>query len=355
MRDYGKNTRELLLKNGDIKYIVDFGDMQKFDMALTYTCIFLFQKGKVTNSMIKVFEGSLNESDSFYVEKGNLVEPMWKIKKDTESAIEEKIEHISKYKLGDITKSISQGIVTGSNKTYLISEDEIEKLNLETDYLHKAYKGKDIGKGKLKYSGVYVFYPYQIDKKGRTNPIDESVLQNKCPNLYEHLLNSKDELLQRGYFLNSKKQWFELWNSRKMQHFYNEKFVFSELGLVNDFVRVTECFYTDSACGMELKDNFKKYYNYIAKYLNSKLLTYIYKKISVPKANGYSIYKNAFLKQLPVYIPSDAIVEKLEKLNQDEFEIELAKIFNLSEAEKKMIDEYVSKLYVLKKDRVSKI
>lgn len=345
MRDYGKNTRNLLLQKGSMKCIVDFGDSQKFDEALTYTCVFLFQNGVTQKDSIKVFDDSLGEKDSFYIDKTNLVEPMWKIKRDKESAISEKVEKISTYTLGDITKSISQGIVTGSNKTYLISEDEIENLELETKYMHKAYKGKDIGKGRITYSGTYIFYPYKITPKGKTIPISEAELKEQCPNLYSYLLKSKDELLQRGYFVNSNKQWFELWNSRKMQHFYAEKFVFSELGLVNDFVRVNECFYTDSACGMELKDEFQKYSNYIYKYLNSNLLTFIYKKISVPKANGYSIYKNAFLKLVPIIIPNDEKLKEFEKLEAEKFEEKLAKIVDLTEDELRMINVYISNLH----------
>lgn len=345
MRDYGKNTRNLLLQKGSMKCIVDFGDSQKFDEALTYTCVFLFQNGVTQKDSIKVFDDSLDEKDSFYIDKTNLVEPMWKIKRDKESAISEKVEKISTYTLGDITKSISQGIVTGSNKTYLISEDEIENLELETKYMHKAYKGKDIGKGRITYSGTYIFYPYKITPKGKTIPISEAELKEQCPNLYSYLLKSKDELLQRGYFVNSNKQWFELWNSRKMQHFYAEKFVFSELGLVNDFVRVNECFYTDSACGMELKDEFQKYSNYIYKYLNSNLLTFIYKKISVPKANGYSIYKNAFLKLVPIIIPNDEKLKEFEKLEAEKFEEKLAKIVDLTEDELRMINVYISNLH----------
>ena len=345
MRDYGKNTRNLLLQKGSMKCIVDFGDSQKFDEALTYTCVFLFQNGVTQKDSIKVFDDSLDEKDSFYIDKTNLVEPMWKIKRDKESAISEKVEKISTYTLGNITKSISQGIVTGSNKTYLISEDEIENLELETKYMHKAYKGKDIGKGRITYSGTYIFYPYKITPKGKTIPISEAELKEQCPNLYSYLLKSKDELLQRGYFVNSNKQWFELWNSRKMQHFYAEKFVFSELGLVNDFVRVNECFYTDSACGMELKDEFQKYSNYIYKYLNSNLLTFIYKKISVPKANGYSIYKNAFLKLVPIIIPNDEELKEFEKLDAEKFEEKLAKIVDLTEDELRMINVYISNLH----------
>lgn len=130
-----------------------------------------------------------------------------------------------------------------------------------------------------------------------------------------------------------------------MQHFYAEKFVFSELGLVNDFVRVNECFYTDSACGMELKDEFQKYSNYIYKYLNSNLLTFIYKKISVPKANGYSIYKNAFLKLVPIIIPNDEKLKEFEKLEAEKFEEKLAKIVDLTEDELRMINVYISNLH----------
>lgn len=344
MRDYGKNTRKLLLQEGNMKCIADFGDSQIFDEALTYTCVFLFQKELSSDDKIKIYEGSLDDGDSFYIEKKNLVEPMWKIKRDKESIITNKLELLSQYSLGEITKSISQGIVTGSNKTYLITGEDVEKFDLETTYLHPAYKGKDIGNGKIKYSGTYIFYPYVLNNKNKTVAIDEAELINKCPNIYNYLLKSKDELLQRGYFVNSNKQWFELWNSRKMQHFYNKKFVFSELGLVNDFVCVTECFYTDSACGMELKDEFDKYYNYIGKYLNSNLLTYIYKKISVPKANGYSIYKNAFLKTVPIIIPPKDEIDNLERLDRNDFEIALQKMIGLTEDERKIIDDYISNL-----------
>jgi hypothetical protein len=90
-----------------------------------------------------------------------------------------------------------------------------------------------------------------------------------------------------------------------MEHFYNRKFVFSEIGLVNDFVLADECFYTDSVCGSELKDEFRSYERFIHRYMNTRLATYVYKKVSVPKANGYSIYKNAFLKEMPIIFPNE--------------------------------------------------
>lgn len=154
--------------------------------------------------------------------------------------------------------------------------------------------------------------------------------------MYAYLLEYKEILLSRDYFVKSSKAWYELWNPRKMQHFYRRKFVFSEIGLVNDFVLVDECFYTDSVCGSELKPDFTKHETFIHRYLNSKLTTYVYKKVSVPKANGYSIYKNAFLKAMPVILP----IEELDfgGMSNESFDSYLYQLVGLSKEEISMIE-----------------
>jgi hypothetical protein len=143
-------------------------------------------------------------------------------------------------------------------------------------------------------------------------------------------LNHKAELLSRDYFVKSNKFWYELWNPRKVQHFYNRKFVFSEIGLNNDFVLADECFYTDSACGAELKETYKKYECFILRWLNSRLATYVYKKVSVPKANGYSIYKNAFLKNMPIILPDN---NYRDDMTNEEFEQYLNSLLGISDEE----------------------
>lgn len=157
--------------------------------------------------------------------------------------------------------------------------------------------------------------------------------------MYEYLYAQKEKLLKRDYFRKSSKHWFELWNPRKKEHFLNKKFVFSEIGMFNDFALVNKCFYTDSACGSELKPEFSKYYNYILLYLNSDVITYIYKKISVPKANGYSIFKNAFLKELPVIIftNDETELDKFIDMEQVEFNDYIRQQLNISEEENNLI------------------
>ena len=228
---------------------------------------------------------------------------------------------------------------------FYIHHDFIEDKGLEMEYFEKAYKGKDIRGSGFIESNMFLFYPYFVDSRGKTVPISEEILKTKAPNTYEYLLSKKEDLLKREYFAKSNKLWYELWNPRKKQHFYNRKFVFSEIGLFNDFVLVDKCFYTDSACGAELIKEYEKYYQYLLLYLNSDVATYVYKKVSVPKANGYSIYKNAFLKQMPIVFPCDEEdVSIFEGMSQIEFNNYLYKRLKLSDYEIIQIANMISTL-----------
>lgn len=320
-RNYGKNIRKLILEKTKIKLIVDFKDSQIFDSATTYTCIFGFEIDSENSiQKIRINSKDLNTDKFYEINQNSLKEPVWLLEDMSNMELLQKIKLKSNYTFGDITKSISQGIVTGNNSIYILDEDILVLKNINMNYLEPVYKGKDIRNNKLCYNKQYVFYPYELDAEDKNVLVDEVEIQQKNPNLYEHLLKNKEELLKREYFVKSNKKWYELWNPRKKKHFINRKFVFSEINDKNDFVLCDKCFYSDSACGAELKDQFLAYEEYIQKYLNCELITNLYKKISVPKANGYLIYKNAFLKNLPIYLPENINKSKeILKLSNEDF------------------------------------
>lgn len=341
-RNYGKNLRRLILENMTIKYIADFKDYQIFDSALTYTCIFGFERNKVNENDIKVLNKSLSNRDIFYVNQSILREPVWIFENNNSIKILNKIKDKCPLTLGSIVKSISQGIVTGNNDVYYLNKDLIDMKGFNYNFLKRAYKGKDIRNGKLIENDCFLFYPYYL-KNGKMAIIDESIIERDNPNLYRYLLDNKKLLLSREYFNKSNKKWYELWNPRDIKHFNARKFVFSEININNDFVLVNECYYTDSSCGMEIKDEYKNNGKYIFYYLNSNLMSYCYNKISVPKANGYLIYKNAFLKEFPIHL------EKYDDFtNKYEFDKYLYNLFELKEDEISIVEEFynrVEKLY----------
>lgn len=321
-RNYGKNIRKLILSQMNIKFIVDFKDSQVFDSATTYTCIFGFQKECNKDNKIRIVNSNLEQNNYYEILQLSLKEPVWMLEQNKDMELVNLINMKSKFNFGDITKSISQGIVTGNNTVFILNKQKIKQLNINMEFLKPIYKGKNIRNGNIIHDDEFVFYPYEINKKGKNDLIKEEIIKEKNPNLYQYLLSKKNILLSREYFLKSNKAWYELWNCRKKIHFLNRKFVFSEMNNKNDFVLCNECFYSDSACGAELIEEFKKYDIYIQKYLNSSIITELYKRISVPKANGYLIYKNAFLKNLPIYIPDniDSIYETILIMDKYEFE-----------------------------------
>lgn len=56
----------------------------------------------------------------------------------------------------------------------------------------------------------------------------------------------------------------------------------------------------DTVCSIILKDRSIGYERFVVGLLNSKLLEYYYKRITVPKMGGFYIYKTMFLKRLPI-------------------------------------------------------
>ena len=56
----------------------------------------------------------------------------------------------------------------------------------------------------------------------------------------------------------------------------------------------------------------------------------------MPKANGYSIYKNAFLKSMPVVLPSE--MRDFASMSSDEFDTYLYTLVGLTADEIEMVE-----------------
>jgi len=295
-RKHGLHIRSYILKNLAIQCIIDFEHKRIFKDALNYTGIFIFSKLATSNNKIDYKQGF--DGESFSVNQNDLSDNLWIIKNPEQESIIKKIEsnpHISK--LIDFTGKISEGIVTGLNDIYLLSNQFIETNNIETEFLKKCLRGKNIRRYYLENLTEYVFYPYNSNNE----LINENDIKTRCPNYYRLLVNSKDRIHSRQYFNKSKKMWYELWNQRKIVNFESYKIIVPELADKNRFMLDSEqLYYGDTVCGFYLKSGIEIDLHYILGLLNSKLVEYFHKKTSVPKTNNYFIYKTKFLKEIPI-------------------------------------------------------
>jgi hypothetical protein len=106
------------------------------------------------------------------------------------------------------------------------------------------------------------------------------------------------------------------------------KIIVPELSASNRFSYCDETiFYLDTACGIILKNKQFNHYLYVLSLLNSSLIEFFYKKTTVPKANGFFIYKTMFLKNIPIY--SINFNNKIEKNIHDSLVTLAEKMTNL--------------------------
>ena len=364
-KDFGKSIRKFIQSNFKIKYILDFADVQVFDGATNYTGVFIFIKSKNNfqyefdyhqygnNKLMSIadFDNSLYQLVNSDIKKviqvrsDDLKSDVWNFQDNQITKLLLKFAKNTK-PLSEFTNQIFQGIASGKDEVFYVNEENIKEYNLEKDIVKKILKGKDLKKYTISWSGSYVIYPY--DKISKVIP--EIKLIEIYPNTYKYLLGMRKNLTGREYFDNSSKLWYELWNQRSYSNFNQLRIITPEISDKNNFV-ITDNFYGNTKTYHIIpKDNRLEDYYFLLGVLNSRLLDYIYKKITTPQAGGFYAYKTQFLSQLPITLktPPDTLINSVKEII-DIKKIDIGK--NTPEIEAK-IDLIVYKLYELTYDDV---
>jgi len=348
-REHGIEIRKFLLKHTSLVELVDFEHTQIFDKATNYTGIFSYKKSYNSKNQFK-YKNGLDDQNKM-IEQSNLMETPWILTDNIYNGIITKINNFTK--LHEITK-ISEGVVTGLNTLYLLTKKEIEQNNYETKYFVPCYRGKDVDKYYLKENTEYLFYPYQLINN-KTVPIDEETLTANCPRYLKYLKDNIELINKRAYFAKSNKKWYELWNQRHLSNFINLKIITPELSDRNRFSIADSCtFYGDTVCGITIRKEFESLLSikYLIAILNSSLMEWGYKQITVPKAGGFFIYKVMFLKNIPIKIvPFDdqrsfmSIVDQIHALKQKDSKADISGL-------ERKIDNMVYALYGITRDEI---
>jgi len=299
-RQHGQALRKFLKSNCKILQIVDFQDQQIFEQALNYTGIFILEKSKPISKHLVTYIPERIDGARLSVEQDALQDDGWIFGHKTYEQIVAKIETQASVTLGELTESISEGVVTGKNQVFLLPVDIANKLSLEKKLLKPVIQGRQIQRYSHEPAEYMVIYPYR-SKKNRTELIPEEDLACLFPITWEYLSSHRHNLTGRKYFDKSTKAWYELWCKRTFSQQATDKIIVPELSSCNRFAYCEKSvFYLDTVCGILPKNKDLETYLYLLGLLNSSLLEFYYKKATVPKAGGFYIYKTMFLKRLPI-------------------------------------------------------
>ena len=159
-RDYGKDLRSFIKSNFTIREIVDFGNIQQFDTATTYTGIFSFIKSK-NKKYDLLYRNSIDENSEKYCSE-KLEDEVWYFNPPKIQFIIELIrKNASKFE--SYLTGILQGIATGKDEVFILNKDFIDEHKLEKEFMVKFLMGKDIAPYKINWKGKYCIYPYDLN------------------------------------------------------------------------------------------------------------------------------------------------------------------------------------------------
>ena len=165
--------------------------------------------------------------------------------------------------------------------------------------IRRCIRGNEVRRYFLEPIRDVVLYPFRLSAH-KTEVIPETSLR-KLKHAWKYLTSRRGELGGRPYFESSSKAWYELWCQRDLRLLAVPKIVVPELAESSRFAIADPTqFYGDTVCGITLKPDVHENLNYFLGLLNSKLIDFYYKAITVPKANGFYIYKTMFLKRIPI-------------------------------------------------------
>lgn len=298
-RDHGKTLRQLLIRNTKIAQMCDFEDVQIFEDVLNYTGIFIFSNEVPTETHSFLYKKRSIHDPGFSFPQQELGESLWTVRDRSSSQVIKKMSMVKCEGLGVIARAISEGIVTGANSVFLVNKNSVKSLDLMCEFIRPCLRGSEIRRYFVDQPHEYVIYPYRL-QSGRTNVIGEKELSTE-KSLWKYLTSKKDDLSGRAYFDRSTKKWYELWNQRDLRNLNNHKIVVAELADAARFALVSkDYFYGDTASGITLRTPSLSEYMFLLGILNSRLIEFYFKETTVPKANGFYIWKKMFLENIPI-------------------------------------------------------
>ena len=197
---YGKPLRKFLSKTG-LRQVLNFGDIQFFQEATTYVCIFVTQKCEPTDN-VEVL--SLNQKtyhgDFLSDVKANLYdylisrfgEDEWSIQPYNDSRKLDQMK-LNGTELKDMPISINYGIKTGFNEAFWVDDIKRKEL-IESDpnckeLFQPMLRGRDIHNYGYNWGHIWLI----IAKFG-----SHIYLADKYPSIYKHIITFQDQLEKRG-------------------------------------------------------------------------------------------------------------------------------------------------------------
>lgn len=354
---YGEKTREFFANNTNPLLLIDFAGVKIFESATVDTNILLFAKAAnehktlcaVTNKQNK---NSVKNLSVFVQQEGTLcsfdTSDNWVILSPIEQSIKKKIE-LRGTPLKKWNIQINYGIKTGCNEAFIISSEKRDQIldNCKTlaerertaELIRPILRGRDIKRYSYDWAGLWLIwipwhFPLYLDPsiQGASAEAEEAFM-NQYPSVYQHFLLYKPLLSARNKAETGiRYEWYTLqrWGANYWEDFSKPKIVYNDITQRLSFALSVKGEFMNNTVYFISSDNLKLL-DYLLKILNSKLIDWYYRTISVQLGEKAVRMFSIYVLQIPVPLDINADIDN---------DTSIYELYGLTDAEGRFIDSF---------------
>ena len=337
-------ARKLIISK-NIKRVINLGD-NVFDSANVPTAIFVCKNGASTDLKYSYndIRNIPREQKKNYIDKidfygnTNLLENVPdNVFGMDDDAIKIYKKIMSKSTLIDIEAlEVASGISSGNNSAYIVSKNEINEEHLEREYIKPLIVGSDIEKYVIAKNDSNIIY------------LPKNINQDSIPYILNRLERYKGDLEKRSEVKAHKMTWWSMNRPRDERHFNQSKIVLRQ---TSDHIVAAldenNNYPLDSLIYLLLSDTTMLLD--VVGVLNTKIIDYIYKKVSQEEGRTFAQVKPKNVRKLP-------IPNKIKDLNIGDIVKKIMSFKKNSQDTKELeeqIENILKKYYELTKEEVA--
>ncbi|RLA08782.1 MAG: N-6 DNA methylase [Gammaproteobacteria bacterium] len=297
--DTAKYLREYFQDHKNLLQVSNYGTIQLFENAITYSAIVIFNKQQQNNFLYQLAENNTDFKQRYIDFKELTQYSFWQL-------ATKKLKIKKGIKLKDIA-DIHVGLTTLADKIYMMP---LYKKEGDYIYLKSKYNGviqieKSICKPIIKASRIkssdepikeFVVFPYKKTTDGN-RIIKEQELKQKYPLAYAYLSSNKDILLKRDNGKKNKVVWYAFGRSQGLLTSFGEKILLSPMNKKPNFIyhkNKNACFYS-GYCIKYKGDNDK-----LLQQLNSTRMAEYIQSSSSDLSSGWKAYNKRVLQEFVI-------------------------------------------------------
>ena len=274
---YGKELRRFMAKT-DLQQIINFGDVQFFDEATIYVCIFVTRKDNKHGDFLNEVPTQLAAypADTFG-------ESEWIIQPKAHFDILKKMLQQGTA-LKDMPISIYRGVLTGYNDAFFIDEETKERLITEdpksAELIKPLLRGRDIQVWTPVWDNLYLlFVPWHFPNHSDStiqgaSEKSENDFKERYPSIYAYLEHHKEKLSARNKAETGiRYEWYALqrWAADYYEEFSKPKIMYPNMTSLFPFIYDEKGFFGNDKTFMITANDDSVNLKYITAILNSKL------------------------------------------------------------------------------------